>query len=360
MTQPASRADIPSRPQTPLQADSSIVPDPAVVLDLIEAFRRSKTMFAAVTMGVFDALLDSPQDLPTLARRLDSSLDGMERLLDACIGLGLLSKTAGVYSNLPVASTYLTTSSPRRLTGYISYSNTVMWKLWAHLEDAVREGSHRWPQAFGWDGPIFSHFFKTEGAKREFLMGMHGYGTISSPHVVAAFDLTPYRHLLDLGGATGHLACAACAKYPHLRATVFDLPDAIPLAQEIIGQTAVADRVDTLGGDFFHDPIPQADLIAVGRILHDWSVDKVEQLLGRIFDALPPGGGLLIAEKLLSDDKTGPRWAQLQNLNMLTCTEGKERSLNEYTDLLQACGFDQIDACCTSSPLDAILAQKPR
>lgn len=339
-------------------ADDITVADPAVVLDLIEAFRRSKTMFAAVSLGVFDALLAGEQDCSTLARKLGASQDGLERLLDACVGLGLLSKADGRYANLPAASTYLTTSSPWRLTGYISYSNTVMWKLWAHLEDAVREGTHRWPQAYGWEGPIFSHFFNTEAAKREFLMGMHGYGVISSPHVVAAFDLSRFGHLVDLGGATGHLACAACQRYPHLRATVFDLPDAIPLAQEIIAQTPVADRVHTHGGDFFTDPLPAADLVAVGRILHDWSEEKVRLLLKRIFDALPAGGALLIAEKLLSDDKTSPRWAQLQSLNMLTCTEGKERTLHEYAELLRACGFARITAARSSSPLDAILAEK--
>jgi acetylserotonin N-methyltransferase len=297
--------------------------------------------------------------LEQLASELKASQDGLERLLDACVGLGLLSKTAAGYANLPVATTYLTSSSPRRLTGYISYSNNVMWKLWSHLEDAVREGSHRWPQAYGWEGPIFSHFFKTEDAKREFLMGMHGYGVISSPHVVAAFDLSPFRHLVDLGGATGHLACAACQRYPNLRATVFDLPDAIPLAKEIIAQTSVADRVAAQGGDFFTDPLPSADLYAVGRILHDWNEEKIAVLLERIFAALPSGGGLLIAEKMLSEDKTAPRWAQMQSLNMLTCTEGKERTLTEYAALLQRFGFARIKGCRTTAPLDAILAIKP-
>ncbi|MGN6546382.1 MAG: class I SAM-dependent methyltransferase [Aureliella sp.] len=335
------------------------VADPAVVLDLIEAFRRSKTMFAAVALGVFDRLEGQPQDLLQLADTLGTSTDGLERLLDACVGLGLLSKTAQGYANTPAASAYLTSSSPRRLTGYINYSNDVMWKLWAHLEDAVREGSHRWPQVYGWSGPIFSHFFKTEQAMREFLMGMHGFGLISSPQVVSAFDLSRFRHLVDLGGATGHLACAACQRYPQLRATVYDLPEAIGLATEVIGQTSVADRVIAMGGDFFSDPLPEADLYAVGRILHDWSEEKIDLLLGRIFEALPSGGGLLIAEKLLVDDQTGPRWAQMQNLNMLTCTEGKERTLSQYAALLSRRGFSQVSGCRTAAPLDAILATKP-
>ena len=338
--------------------NSSSLPDPAPVLDLIESFRRSKAMFAAVSLGVFDALAAGDKPLADLARELACSEDGLERLLDTCVCLGLLKKAEGMYGNLPVSQTYLISTSPRRVTGYIGFSNNAMWKLWSHLEDAVREGSHRWLQTYGTDGPIFSHFFETEAAKREFLLGMHGYGMISSPHVVSAFDLSRFQHLVDLGGATGHLACAACERYPQMQATVFDLPEAIPMADEFIAQTTVAARVRTVGGDFFSDPLPTADLMAVGRILHDWSLEKVRRLLDRIVEALPPGGGLLVAEKLLWDDKSGPRWALLQSLNMLTCTEGKERTLGEYTDLLKAAGFSQVSGCATASPLDAILAIK--
>jgi acetylserotonin N-methyltransferase len=333
-------------------------PDPALVLDLLEAFRRSKTMFAAVQLGVFDSLAQQPHELATLASRLACDPDSLERLLDACVGLGLLQRTAEGYLNTPAATAYLCSASPQRLTGYIQYSNDVMWKLWAHLEDAVREGTHRWQQAYGWDGPIFSHFFRTEEAKREFLMGMHGFGVISSPHVVAAFDLSRFRCLVDLGGATGHLATAACERYPQLTGVVFDLPDAVPLAQEMVAATSAADRVSVVGGDFFVDPLPPGDLYALGRIVHDWSRDKIERLLAKVHASLPEGGALLIAEKMLSDDKSGPRWAQMQSLNMLTCTEGKERTLGEYRELLYAAGFRSVEGQRTPAPLDAILAVK--
>jgi acetylserotonin N-methyltransferase len=334
------------------------LPDPGIVLDLLEAFRRSKVMFAAVSLGVFDALEAGPRKLNALATELKTSVDGLERLLDACVNLQLLSRTALGYANMPVASTYLTSSSPNRMTGYIGYSNDVMWNLWGNLADAVREGSHRWKQTFGLDGPIFSHFFRDEAAKNEFLMGMHGYGLISSPQVVAAFDLQRFGKLVDLGGATGHLAIAACQRYPALRAAVFDLPEAIPLARQIVGASPVSDRIEVVGGDFFKDALPEGDLFAVGRILHDWSEAKIDKLLARIYERLPAGGGLLIAEKLLDEDKKGPRWAQMQSLNMLTCTEGKERTLGEYEVLLRKAGFREVSGCRTNSPLDATLAVK--
>ena len=185
-------------------------PDPAPVVDLLLAFRRSKTMFAAVALGVFDRLAVGPAELPALAADLTANGDALGRLVDACVGLGLLARRGSAYANTPTATAYLCRNSPQQLTGYINYSNTALWKLWGNLEDAVREGTHRWQQTFGWDGPIFANFFRTPDDAREFLMGMHGYGQLSSPPVVAAFDLSRFRRLVDLGGATGHLAIAAC------------------------------------------------------------------------------------------------------------------------------------------------------
>jgi len=333
-------------------------PDPSPVLDLMVAFRQSKTMFAALDLGVFDALDRGPLTADDLAGALQLNADALVRLLDGCVGLGLLRYTEGRYQNTPAAAAYLCRTSPRRLTGYIRYSNDVLWKLWANLEDAVREGTHRWKQVYGMDEPIFDHFFRTEDRKGEFLFGMHGMGLISSPEVVAAFDLGRFRRLVDLGGATGHLAVAACERYAGLEAVVFDLPAAVPLAREMIAATPVADRVQVIAGDFFRDPLPAADLFALGRILHDWGEEKVRLLLGRIYERLPAGGAVLIAEKLLADDRSGPPWAKMQSLNMLLCTEGKERTLGEYERLLRQAGFREVLGHRTTSPLDAVLAVK--
>jgi acetylserotonin N-methyltransferase len=334
-------------------------PDPSAIHDLLEAFRRSKVLFAAVSLGVFDALADGPKPLAALAGELKADADALRRLLDAAVFLRLLDRGGDGYANTPAAAAYLCRSSPHRLTGYLRYSNEVLWKLWANLEDAVREGTHRWRQTYGWEGPIFGHLFRTEELKREFLMGMHGQGLLSSPHVVSAFDLSGFRTLVDLGGATGHLAVAACRRYPGMQAVVFDLPDAVPLTREMIAATPVADRVSVQAGDFFNDPLPEADLYAVGRILHDWSEEKVVRLLRRVYDRLPAGGALLVAEKLLTEDRDGPSWALMQSLNMLVCTEGKERTLTEYEALLKSVGFTDVRGCRTPSPLDAVLARKP-
>src|SRR5690242_13883564 len=124
-------------------------PDPSPVLDLIEAFRRSKVMFAAVSLGIFDFLEKIPSDHMGLAAALGLQPEPLERLLDTCVNLRLLRRNQNLYENEPVASAYLCRSGERSLTGYILYSNDVLFRLWDRLEDAIREGTPRWQQVFG-------------------------------------------------------------------------------------------------------------------------------------------------------------------------------------------------------------------
>jgi acetylserotonin N-methyltransferase len=229
-----------------------------------------------------------------------------------------------------------------------------------NLDAAIREGTHRWEQTFGGKVSIFEHFFRTTEAHRDFLSGMHGFGQLSSPAVVAAFDLSRFHRFVDLGGGTGHLALTACARYPHLEVAIFHLPAAISTAEAYLPREGQRVPVQLIAGDFFNDSLPEADIFALGRILHDWSEDKVRTLLKKIWERLPRGGALLIAETLLNDDKTGPMPALMQSLSMLVCTEGKERTLAEYTALLHEAGFTQVEAKVTHAPMDAILAIKGR
>jgi acetylserotonin N-methyltransferase len=315
-----------------------MIPDPTPIVELIEAFRKSKAMFAAVQMDVFEG-------------NRDLGAEG-GRLLEACVSLGLLEKDGDAYRNTPVAETYLKRKSPRTLTGYIQYSNLALYPMWRQLEDAVKEGSNRWNQVFGLSGgPLFSHFFETEEKKHDFLMGMHGFGQISSSLLVRAFDLSPFRRAVDLGGATGHLVLAAVEAYPGLSGAVFDLPPVV----EFASQFTKGGKIDLIPGDFFADPLPPADLYCLGRILHDWTEAKIRLLLTKIYAGLPEGGGLLIAEKLLTPSNVS---AHMQSLNMLICTEGRERSFEEYRTLLREIGFSRVEGRISGRPVDAVLAIK--
>lgn len=308
----------------------SSVPSPSNILDLLEAFRRSKVMFAAVGLGLFERKPETETEV---------------RLAEACVSLRLLNPD---FSPTAEAAHYLKRDSPDSLVGYIDFSNRALWQLWGDLEGAVREGTHRWAAS----GTLFSNFYETDEAMREYLSGLHGFGRISSPKVAAAFDLSRFKTLVDLGGATGHLTMAIKEQFPDMRAILFDLPRVIGFAKTI------ASDIEFAEGDFFADPLPAADLYALARILHDWPEEKINLLLVKIYEALPSGGAILIAEKLMDDDHSGPVSAHMQSMNMLVCAEGRERSLPEYETLLRAVGFTRVQAKRTDSLVDAILAEK--
>lgn len=334
-----------------------MTPDAGIVLKLIEAFRWSNAMFTATSLGVFDLLAAGHTDTANgIAAMLHTNRDATELLLDSCVALHLLEKSAGQYRNSPAAERYLRRDSPDTLTGYILYSHAALVPMWSHLEDAVREGSHRWTQTFGPERELFAHFFKTDESMRTFLQGMHGLGMLGSPLVAAAHDLGSFRRIVDLGGATGHLAVEVKRRYPDMSCAVFDLPRVIEVAREFVESTGL--DIELITGDFFRDALPAADLFAVGRIFHDWSDATVLDLLRKMNSALPDGGGVLICERVLEADKTGPLSGLMQSLNMLVVTEGKERNEAEYTALLEAAGFADVVLRRTDGPLDAILARK--
>ena len=333
-------------------------PEAQTILDLIEAFRRSKTMFTAVRLGIFDQLAIAPQTCAALALRLSLDRKALSRLLNACVTLRLLEHDGDTYKNTNGATRFLSRGSEETLAGYINYSDQSLYKLWDHLDDAVREGTNRGKQAFGSRSALFDHYFRDEAATRSFLGGMHGFGQLASPRIVAAFDLSRYVHLVDLGGATGHLSIAACRRYPELRATVLDLPAVEPFAREHLAKSGLDNRIEFVTGDFFADDLPKADLYVLGRILHDWDDSKITKLLRKICFALPKKGALLVTETLVDDDRSGPTYTLMQDVNMLVCTDGRERTESEYSALLQSAGCSTVQFRRTDSLVDAILAIK--
>jgi acetylserotonin N-methyltransferase len=293
-------------------------------------------MFTAVSLEIFDGKRPSGAGVP--------------QLLDACVSLGLLEKRGREYFNTSVADTYLRRASPWSLTGYISYSDTALFRLWANLENAILSGSNQWTQSFGESGRAIR---ESVAVSEEFMRGMHGIGMITSPAAVEAFDLSSYRCLLDLGGATGHFAVAARRRYPALRAIVFDLPSVVQMAAK-----EDHDGIEFIAGDFCTDPLPPADLIALGRVLHHRSEQLIVELLSRVYERLPPGGGLLVIERIV-DVRHESVDAHMHSLNMLVCTDGgRERTFEEYEALLKQAGLSDIRVCVTGTSLDVVMATK--
>jgi len=230
--------------------------------------------------------------------------------------------------------------------------------MWGNLEDAVREGGHRWLQTFHFEGSLFDHFFKTDEKQARLSVWDAWVGVVELTAGRGGIRPQPLPASCRLGRRDGPLALAACERYPQLSAAVLDLPNVFDVAKEFVSRSPYAPRVELLSGDFFADPLPAADLFALGRIVHDWSEEKILALLRKIHGGLPRRGALLLAERLLDEGKSGPVPALMQSLNMLVCTEGKERTLGEYRQLLLEAGFAEVEGRKTGAVLDAMLAVK--
>lgn len=294
-------------------------------------------------------------------------LSSLERFLNACVALQLIQqdKTTKKYSNTELSHQYLVSTSPTALDGYINHNNNSSYLLWSKLPNAVHDNASQWHQTFGAtkkDEFTFDTHYRDENAEMIFMSGMHGLGTTCFPNVVACVEnIQQFKTFCDVGGATGCLSMAVCKVNPHLKAIIFDLPCVEKHTIRYVSQTSsdIRERIRFQSGDFFVDNFPEADLFGLGRILHDWNDEKCHLLLKKIYQTLPENNGaILLAEKLLNEDKAGPIEANMQDLNMLVATAGRERTPSEYKDMLEKVGFKNIQCHKTGQYLDAIIGYK--
>src|SRR5439155_24169928 len=129
------------------------------------------------------------------------------------------------------------------------------------------------------------------------------------------FSFTPFKTLCDVGGATGLLSIECARRHPHLKCISFDLPPVEPISQKSIAAAGLADRISTASGDFFKDPLPKADIITMGMILHDWNLEKKMRLIRASYDALPAGGAFVAIENIIDDARRENVFGLLMSLN---------------------------------------------
>lgn len=334
---------------------------PFKLLEYFNGFRVSKVIFSACELGVFDLLLKSQEPLSAqhVARELGTSVDGMERLLDALVGIEILevetTNGTALYSSTDVANLYLAKGSAKSLHDMIIYQSQTIYPLWNNMGDAVREGKNQNEKTFGLPPEeIFQAIYRSEEEMLKFMGLMNSSWVLDGHDIVTAFNLSSFQNIVDLGGCTGALAREMAKAYPSSSVTVFDLPQVVETAQKHFCQEN--DVITFQTGDFFSGEVPPADLYLLARIIHDWPEERCLKLLKKIYDACKPGGGVLLVETMLFENRRGPVMAQLFSLNMLVQAEGRERPPSEYTHILNKSGFCNVQVCRTGKTYDAILA----
>jgi hypothetical protein len=296
-------------------------PTPEHILQVGLGFWASKTLLSAVEMGLFTELAEHPGELGQVGRRLGLHDRSAADFLDALVALGFLEREDGVYRNTPATDLFLDRSKPSYLGGILEMANSRLYGFWGGLTEGLRTGRLQNEAKHG-DQPFFEALYADPARLREFLGAMTGLSHPANALIAQRFPWAGCSSFVDVGTAQGDLAVQIALANPHLTGRGFDLPEVGPVFEDYVSRSGVADRLAFAAGDFFADPIPEADVITMGHILHDWDLDQKRALIGKARDALPEGGSLIVYESIIDDDRRENAFGLLMSLNMLIETEG--------------------------------------
>ena len=328
---------------TPLAV--SIV-DAGEIRRLAQSYWAAKTLLSAAELNLFTLLAEEPATAQQIRDRLELHPRAVPDFLDALVGLGLLTVTDGTYRNSDVADLYLDDTKPTYIGGFLKLLN-FHYRLWAGLTDLLRTGES---QLKG--GQDFSKLYADPNGVRNFMTAMDGAAADVGPALADAFNWAAHGSFVDVGGARGNLAADLVKAHPHLDGICFDLPQVEPSFDEHMADLGITGRVRFAAGDFFADPMPAAEVIVLGHVLHDWDDEKRTALLHAAHAALPDGGSVLVYDALTDRDPAN----FLRSLNMRLVTPGgSEYSQAAATGWLAAAGFTDITATPLTGP-DVLVA----
>lgn len=293
---------------------------------------QARTLLTAVEIGLFEALGGGKRRTArSLARSLGSDTRATEMLLDALVGLGLLTKQGGTYAIHRGMQRHLGDGPESALAMLRHHAR--LWGVWNHLTESVREGRPPEPEG-GFRGDA-------EDA-RAFTLAMRDGALRFAPKVAEEVAFRGKRRLLDLGGGPGVYAAAFARQNPELEIVVVDLPHVCAAGRELVAkdEVDVADRIAYHAADMDHDDLPAADAAFLSHVIHGQTEAEGKQLFRRIRRALDPGGVLVVRDFFTSPDRTKPPSASLFALNMLVNdTGGRSYSAEETVDWLRKAGF---------------------
>ncbi len=337
-------------------------PTPDAILQTAFGFWNSKVLLSAVELGLFTALGQRHLTGAELGKELGLHPRGIADFLDALVAMKFLERDGdshkAKYFNTPATALYLDRNNPRYVGGILEMLNARLFKFWNDLPEALRTGQPQNETKEGGAG-IFEALYADPAKLENFLGGMTGLSRINFEALADKFDFSPYKTLCDVGGATGLLSIEVAKRQPHLQCVSFDLPPVEPVAKKQIAAAGLSERIRTASGDFFADPLPKADVITMGMILHDWNLERKMQLIRAAYDALPAGGAFIAVEALIDDARRENVFGLLMSLNMLIeFGEAFDFSAADFRKWCTEVGFSRFDVIHLAGPSSAAIAYK--
>lgn len=320
------------------------------------SFVRTKVLFAAIDLEIFTVLDAGPMTLGEIQEKAGLHPRGARDFLDMLVAMGMLERAAGKYANSPAAAEYLVQGKPNYAGGFLVMLTGFMGPGWDSLADTLRTG-----RAHGQtdDGEVpFEGVFENPMALGFFLSGMDSVNGIVGPALAEAFDWSGYSTFADLGGARGNLAVALVQAHPHLSGVVLDQPPVEPFFVDHMANHGTTGRVTFQGGDFFTDKLPDAEVMIIGNVLHDWSVDERRTLIRRAYEALPVDGALIVYDPMLDEERTRPDNLLLSLSMILTSPGGNESPPSAYRAWMEEAGFKVDEVIPLPARATAVVGRK--
>src|ERR1700683_1800312 len=293
--------------------NSSITPD--AIMQLGFAFWGSKTLLSAVELGLFTLLADGPLSAEVLMARLKLHPRSVRDFLDALVALGQLERHGDLYSNTPAGALFLDRRKPTYVGGMLEMANARLYPFWGALTEGLRTGEPQNETKQGRD--LFDEIYRNPAILAEFLKAMTGLSLGAARAIAERFPWADYKSFADIGTAQGGLAVELARAHPHLSGIGFDLPVVQPHFEAYAAHHDLTARLRFRAGDFFLASMPSADVLIMGHILHDWSLDKKRLLIRRAYEALPFGGAVIVFDPIIDDERKQNTFGLLMSLNML-------------------------------------------
>jgi hypothetical protein len=297
------------------------VPSPEHIMQVGLGFWASKALMSAVEMGVFTELAKRAEDLETLQGRLGIHPRAGRDFFDTLVALGFLQRLDGKYANTPATDLFLDKHKPSYMGGILEMANQRLYEHWGHLTTALRTGKQQ-NEARDGSAATFEALYADPARLRTFLAAMSGISRGANQAIARKAPWGKYRTYADVGTAQGDLAVQIALANPHLRGLGFDLAEVGPIFEEYVEQNGLNGRLRFLPGNFFEERLPEADVITMGHILHDWNLEEKKLLLRKAYEALPAGGAVVIYESIIDDGRSKNAFGLLMSLNMLIETPG--------------------------------------
>jgi O-methyltransferase domain/Dimerisation domain len=343
MSQTVSGARSTSDPRrAPSSSEERAPVTPDSIFQVAFGFAASKTLLSAVELGLFTHLARTPQDLASLTENLGLHPRSAADFFDTLVSLRLLGRDEhGRYHNSPEAERFLDRAKPDYLGGMLEMSNARLYGFWGRLTEALRTGK---PQNEAKDHPdFFQTLYGEPDRLAEFLKAMTGLSRGSGRAIAQKFDWRPYRAFVDVGTAEGAIPVQLALAHDHLTGAGMDLPQVRPLYERYVRAHGLSDRLSFQQRDFFKQPLPHADVIIMGHILHDWGLDTKRMLVKKAYEALPAGGAFIVFDAMIDNERRRATAGLLMSLNMLIETpDGFDYTTGQCQAWLGEAGFRQV------------------